>query len=455
MAGQHDSSRFSNLRTTLERAGCHIVEQITKGDTATRRWNGALDPRPALIARCRSASQVAAALRAASAACLPVSIHNGGQDWECRSLRDDTLVLDISSMASVTIEAESHEAVIGGGALAGKVNEAAGGEDLVAVIGNDGAVGMAGLIVGGGYGPLMTRFGLACDNLLSVEVALLNGRVVICDADTNQDLFWAIRGGGGNFAVVTSARIRLHRLPKVFAGTIVFAWADALAALACYADLMLRAPAELFAAAVISIGPTGKPVVVISLVWTGEPLQGEALVAEVASIGTPVIVKGDTLPASGLLSLTDGKLTQGRGYAVGTRWFRQLSSGTIEALIAGFDNRTSPLSSIVVHHCHGSATHVPSAATAFGMREPHFTALIYAAWESFSDDAADHREWVRMLDKALMPTALPGGYANLLSDTAAQQVTYAFGPNAARLAQIKAHYDPLSILNGIPLPAMT
>jgi hypothetical protein len=320
------------------------------------------------------------------------------------------------------------------------------------VIGNDGAVGMAGLLLGGGYGPLMTRFGLACDNLLSADVVLRDGALVTCDAERTADLFWALRGGGGNFGVVTSARVRLHSLGSVFAGNIVFTWAEAKAALSRYGELMLRAPADLFGAAVLAVGPGGAPAVVISLVWTGEPDGGEAVVAEVAAAGNPVMMKADSMRVDQLLSLTDGKLAQGRGYDVATHWFRSLAPETIEALIAGFDERTSPLSTIIVHHCHGLATEVAAEATAFGMREPHFTALIYATWEPASEDSSVHGRWTEQLGSALSSAALPGGYANLLSDAATRQVAYAYGPNASRLAQVKMRYDPDGILRGAPLP---
>ena len=273
-----------------------------------------------------------------------------------------------------------------------------------------------------------------------------------CDPETEADLFWALHGGGGNFGVVSSARIRLHNLESVFTANIIFAWADARAALSRYADIMFRAPADLFGAAILSIGLGCSPVVVITLVWTGEPADGEAYVMEIAAAGSPIMAKSGCMLATWLLSLTDGKLAQGLGYDVATRWFRVLGAETIDALIAAFDNRTSPLSTIIVHHCHGAATQVAPGATAFGMRQPHFTALIYATWKPASEDDGAHSRWAQKLDAVLKSTALPGGYANLLSETAKQQIAHAYGLNAARLAQVKARYDPDCTLNAIPLP---
>jgi FAD/FMN-containing dehydrogenase len=311
---------------------------------------------------------------------------------------------------------------------------------------------MTGLMLGGGYGPLMTRFGLACDNLLSAEVVLPNGAVRNCDDKQDTDLFWALRGGGGNFGVVSSARLRLHAPGNVLAGNIIFPWANVREALAKFTELMFHAPAELFGAAVLSEGPGGMPVVVILLVWTGEIEAGKTIAAELAAIGKPVVVKIEPMQASKILSLTDGKLAQGRGYEVATRWFRTLKPETIRALITAFEARTSSTSSIIIHHCHGAATQVAPNATAFGMREPHFTALIYATWEPMADDGTAQKDWAHRLNSTLARTALPGGYANLLPDTAADQIAHAYGPNASRLAALKAQFDPATVLRAIPLP---
>jgi FAD/FMN-containing dehydrogenase len=445
-----DEESIGMLQGDLGSAGCKVTKLLDGGD-ATRRWNGALDPHPILIAQCSTTEQVSAALVATRRAGQSIAVHNGGQDWVGRSLRDGSVVLDLSAMTSIEIDAEGQEAVIGGGVTARLLNEAAGERGLAAVIGTDGAIGMPGLFLGGGYGPLMTRFGLACDNLLSAEIVLLDGRVVRCDAEQEPDLFWALRGGGGNFGIVTSARLRLHDVTALV-GTFVFAWTEARIIMEAYAELMTRAPAELFGVAVLVLGHGGSPIVVVSLVWTGEPEKGNAVMSEFAAAGSPIMTKTEDMSGNALLALNDGKLVQGRGYDVGTRWFSTLSLDAIDKLIAGFDERTSPLSSIIVHHCHGAATQVPATATAFGMRQPHFTALIYSAWEPASSDGAQHREWTVRLMASLASMSLPGGYANLLTDTRSVQIAHAYGPNASRLAQLKQRYDPEGVFQAIPLP---
>jgi hypothetical protein len=283
-------------------------------------------------------------------------------------------------------------------------------------------------------------------------VVLLDGSIVTCDAEREADLFWALRGGGGNFGVVTSMSLRLHALHDALVGIIVFPWTDKRAALARYAELLLRAPGELFGAAVLANGPGGKPVIVITLVWTGELAAGEAIIGDVAAAGHPIVVRAEPMVASRLLSLTDGKLAQGLGYEVATRWFRTLTTETIDILLAAFEARPSPLASIIVHHCHGAATQVAADATAFGMRDPHFTAMTYAAWEPSLVDAELHRIWAWSLDAQLASASLPGGYANLLPDRASDRIAHAYGRNASRLARIKSRFDPRGVLRAIPLP---
>ena len=442
------------LRADLSKAGCQILGEDGTGE-AIRRWNGALDPHLMLAVRCDTAIQASSAVRIADRAGIPLCVYSGGQDWNGRSLRNGSLVLDLSQMTAIEIDADRREATVGGGVTTAQLNHAAGKHGLIAVIGNDGAVSMAGLTLGGGYGPLMTRFGLACDNLLSAEIVLPDGTITSCDAERNADLFWALRGGGGNFGIVTSMRLRLHTLGNVLAANLVFPWSDARAVLAYYAEMMLGAPAELFGAVVQSTGPAGKPVIVVSLVWTGEAAEGELIVAGIAAAGRPILVKAGPMPASNLLSLTDGKLTQGLGYEVATRWFQRLTHETIDMLLAAFETRSSRLTSIIVHHCHGAATEVKADATAFGMRDPHFTALIYAAWTPPQADAEPHRAWTRSLDTALASASLPGGYANLLSDEVPERVRNAFGANAVRLAKVKSDIDPTQLLSAIPLPIST
>ena len=446
-------AQIAALKNQVTASGCIVHEPGSREYArATRLWNGAVVRKPVLVAACSTTNDVRTALRAARAIGLPVSVRNGGQDWVGRALRDGGLVLDLAPMRHCSVNAEAAEATIGGGVTVADLNAAAGRHALAAVIGNDDAVSMAGLVLGGGYGPLMTRFGLVSDSLISAELVMADGTIARCDATHNSDLFWAVKGGGGNFGVVTSMRIRLHRVGELMSGSIAFPWGDAPAVLENFSGLMQSAPDELAGAAILAAGPGGKPLVMVSPTWSGDRERGRRIVSEIESFGTPIFSKVGPMAAADLLALTDGKLVSRRGYEVATRWLPDLPPDVVSTLIGAYDDRTSAYSSIILHHLHGAAARVAPEATAFGMREPHFTALIYAAWEPAHVDATDHRRWARSLSSKLSRWALPGGYANLLGDEAREQIRSAYGPNAQRLLNLKGKFDPTNAFSAIPLP---
>src|SRR5271165_2434011 len=231
------------------------------GDYARMRqiWNGAVQRQPALIALCETPADVQAAVRTARANGLFLSVRGGGHDWAGRALCHNGLVVDLSRMKQVEIDLKRSEATIQGGASAADVVSVAAPYGLVAATGNCGTVGMVGLTTGGGYGPLTSRYGLALDNLLGAEVVLADGRLVYCDDRENPELFWALRGGGGNFGAVTAMRVRLHPVRQVLGGMILFPWSEAESVLRGYAKAIADAPDELSVLAVLLSAPDGSP----------------------------------------------------------------------------------------------------------------------------------------------------------------------------------------------------
>ena len=422
---------------------------------ARRIWNGAVSRFPAVFALCETVEDVRAAVWAARTNGLPLSVRGGGHDWAGRALRENGLVIDLSGMRHVEIDAAAQVATVAGGARGMDVVAAAAAHGLTAVTGHCGAVGMAGLTLGGGYGPLTPRLGLALDNLLGADIMLANCTRVTASADEHPDLFWALRGGGGNFGVVTSMRVRLHPIEKVLSGTIIFPWAEAETVLRRYGDMIETAPDELAVMAGILPGPEGAPVLCLSPTWSGEMARGEAVMQDLQRLGTPMRAQIMPMTYGELLGMYDAHVVDGRHYAVETRWLPKLTPDAISSIVAAGGKRTSPFTMIALHHFHGAATRVPENATAFGLRKNHFLVEIIAAWEpGLTDDGATHRQWAKNLGQNLAPAALPGGYANLLGPDAWDQIIFAYGSNISRLQHVKQRFDPEGVFtSAIPLPA--
>jgi FAD/FMN-containing dehydrogenase len=417
-------------------------------------WDGAVTHRPAVFALCERVTDVQAAVRVAREHNLQLSVRGGGHDWAGRALRDGGLVIDLTHMRDVQVDPVAKVATVAGGATSKDVN-AALPHDLAAVTAGAGAVGMAGFLLGGGYSRLSTRFGLAVDNLLGAEVVLADGRAVWADASRNPDLFWGLRGGGGNFGVVTSMRIRLHPLSKVLAGPILFPWSEAESIFREFAQIAQSAPDELSIQAGGVTGPDGNLLMALVPVWSGELARGEELVARLQKLGTPVLASVAPMDYADLAGLFDRQIVNGRHHEIHTRWFADLTPDMISILVKGGAERTSALSFLGLQHMHGPGTRVAPAATAFGMRRKHFTLDIVAEWEPTSKAEGDvHREWASGLSRALAPFALAGGYANFLTADDHEQVSAAYGSNARRLWEVKRRFDPDNVFSSaIPLPA--
>jgi FAD/FMN-containing dehydrogenase len=417
-------------------------------------WNGAIEDRPALFVLCETVEDVQASVRTARAHNLPLSVRGGGHDPFGRALRAGGLVIDLTAMRHVDVDEVAKVATVAGGATVADVSAAADPHQLVAVTANVGAVGMAGFLLGGGYGPLTTRFGLAVDNLLGAELVLADGRRVWADASENDDLFWALRGGGGNFGVVTSMKLRLHSVSRVLAGLIVFPWAEAENVLRGFAETLSSASDELSALAVVLPMPDGSPAMFLGPIWSGDLDEGERVMTHLKSLGSPVMTQIAPMSYTELVHTYDSQVRNGRHYGSRTRWFADLSPEVISILIAGGTARTSPFSILALHHLHGAPARVLPDATAFGMRQKHYMLEIVPAWEPNSpDEASTHWKWASDLSSVLAPFALPGGYANFLGPEDREQIPAAYGGNARRLREVKLKFDPDNVFSSAtPLP---
>lgn len=420
-------------------------------EKATQIWNGAVDHRPALIVLARTPAEVRASVRVARHHDLPLSVRGGGHDYAGRALRHGGLVIDQTGVRQVRVDVQKRVATVGGGATIRDVITAVTPHELAAAAGTAGSVGITGLALGGGYGPLAGRAGLSLDNLLGAEVVLADGRLVTTDATREPELYWALRGGGGNFGVVTSMRLRLHRVPRMLAGIILFPWSQATGVWEGLREVLATSPDELTVQSGIIAGEDGSPVMFLSPAWSGDLDLGEKAVDALRRLGTPLRDQVTPLTYLELLNLLDPFVVNGDHYSIRTRNLPDYTPDAVAALVHAGSTLTSPLSGIPIHHFHGAATRVPIDSTAFGVRQGHLTVEIVAAWEE-GDDSAPHLAWADATSTALAPASLPGGYPNLLGPDQHEQIAHAYGPNTARLLAAKAHYDPDGIFTATSLP---
>jgi FAD/FMN-containing dehydrogenase len=439
------------LRQLAERvAGRVSFPGDSRYAAATAIWPKPVGRKPRAIVHCRTPQDVQFAVRAARAADLPLSVRGGGHDWAGRALCDG-IVIDLREMNDVLV---GHRiARIGGGARAADVVAVTDPRGLAVTTGAVGSVGMTGFTLGGGYGPLISRAGLAVDNLLAAEVVLADGSCVIAKGDSNEDLLWALRGGGGNFGVVVAMHHRLHEVPSVRSGMIVYPFMEAKAVLQGYTEIAASAPDELSVSVVVVSGGDGSPVVMIVPTWCGRPEEGEAKIAPLLKLGTLLGNTVEAMTFSTMLGQFDSFLVDGQREHMETCWLPALDGDSIDVLIEVAAASVSPGCAIITHDFKGAASRVPVEATAFGLRRDHVLIELLATFADEPDEAQRHQQWGLSSLRAFGPMALPGGYPNLLGDDPAR-AAQSFGVNAGRLVKTKRRYDPDNLFrSAIPLPA--
>jgi hypothetical protein len=451
------------MTVVFERTLHRLSEQLpgrvsTPGDgryaAATAIWAKPVGRMPRAVVHCQTPEDVQSAIRAARDSDLPLSVRGGGHDWAGRALCDG-LVIDLTSMNRAVVDSDHRVARIPGGARASDVVAVTDPLGVAPVAGSAGAVGLAGFTLGGGYGALIGRFGLALDNLLAAEVVLADGRVVLATHDTEEELFWALRGGGGNFGVVTTMHCRLHELPSVRAGMLIYPFSEAKAVLERCVDLTASMAEELTVQLGCVIGPDDTPVVIVAPTWCGRPEEGEARVAPLLELGTLLAGTLDVKPYGNSLTVFDPYLGNGRRTFMETCWVPALDSAGIAVFTEAMKSAPSAGCAIFTHEFRGAASRVPTEATAFGLRRDHVLIEILASVIEQSDALQEHRhrEWARKTLQAFDAMALPGGYANLLAGGDADRVAKSYGPNVERLIRTKKRYDTDNVFkSAIPLP---
>jgi FAD/FMN-containing dehydrogenase len=430
---------------------------ITPGDDryeeARRVWNAMIDRRPALIARPRNAADVARCVRFAVDHRLPIAVRGGAHNVAGRGTCDDGIVVDFVDMKKIVVDPVARTAVAEPGVKWLELDRATQAHGLATTGGTVGDTGIAGLTLGGGFGWLEGKLGMTVDNLLAADVVLATGEQIRADANENADLFWALRGGGGNFGIVTSFTYRLHEIgPTIIGGMVIHPFSEARAVLTFYESFMKDAPAELVAAAVLMTAPDGNRACGIAVAWPGDIAEGERVVRPIKSFGSPILDAIGPIPYLAQQAMLEQAMPPHMLNYWKAEFLDGLSREVVDLAVDAFEGVRSPMSSMLFFPIRGAASLVPPDATAFPHRRGYHLG-IYSVWNDPAQNAPNIA-WVRETWSRLKPHAAGGVYVNELGEDDDDRIAAAYGANYARLARIKAKYDPnnLFCLNANILP---
>jgi FAD/FMN-containing dehydrogenase len=424
-------------------------------DPARAGWNGAIDRRPAAVACATDADDVAAAIGAARAAGLPFTVRGGGHSVSGRSVRDGALCIDLREMNGVDVDLDRGVVRVGGGALLGELDMATQQHGLAVPAGQISHTGVGGLTLGGGIGWLMRHHGLTIDSLEAAEVVLGDGEIVRAGASEHPDLFWALRGGGGDFGAVVNFEFRPHRVgPMVLAGMLVYPWDEAGDALRASRDLMEDAPPELTIFDVLLTAPPGPPfppelqgrrVAVVGVAWSGDLAEGERVLAPLRSACPPALDMVGPMPYLALQTMLDQTAPHGWRFYDRLHYLPAVTDGFIDSVVRGFEAVPTPQSHVVTGWMGGAIDRVATGETAFGHRDARaFTWIIGCSGDEPVGPAV---EWVRRVWDDTAPFAREGVYVNALDTERSVRDAYADGI-WERLVEIKRRYDPDGMFAG-------
>jgi len=417
---------------------------------ARRVWNAAIDRRPMAIARCADAEDCALALRIAAEQGAAVTVRGGGHNVAGRSIADGALLIDLSGMREVTVNAAAQLAIVQGGALWHDVDVATSRHGLATTGGLVSGTGVGGFTLGGGTGWLMRRHGLAIDNLTAVGLVLADGRCVRASADEHEELFYGLRGGAGGLGIATSFEFRLHPLRQVLAGVVIRPAAEARAALRSFRDFALEAPDDYCGMAVLASGPPlpfldaawhGRPVLVSAMCWSGDMAVGERTLEPLRKSGAPLVDHVGPMPYVQWQHLQDGGAPPGRYQYWKTANFATLSERTIGVLADALETLPSRMTEIHLQHLGGAVARVPAADSAFAARDAQFFVNLIGV-TPWPDEFAEVRQWVRQLHERLSPEALATRLPNF---TGEDDGDVQLGSSQARVAALRRRYDPAGV----------
>ena len=421
-------------------------------DGARRVWNGLIDRRPALIVQCADEADVIAAVRFARKEGLTVAVRGGGHNVAGFGTCDGGLVIDLSLMNQVTVDPAAREARAQGGATWGAFDAACQAHGLATTGGLVSSTGVGGLTLSGGIGWLMRKHGLTVDNLLAVDLVTADGRRVRASAEENAELFWAVRGGGGNFGIVTSFTFRLHPVgPIIYGGAMFYPVARAGEVLRFYGQWVQTLPDELTTMVVFLTAPPmpfippalqGTPMLAVAMCFAGQPDKGAAVVQPLRDFAAPAVDVVGPMPYLALQGMFDAGAPKGLLAYWKTDYLRELNAATIDTVIEQAGRMRSPLTQLHIHHLGGAVSRVPAGSTALAYRGAPFVLNGVAGWMDPAQTAQEIA-WARGMSEAIRPHATGPQYLNFLGEEGDGRVRAAYGEESyARLAKVKAGYDP-------------
>ncbi|MFZ0736512.1 MAG: FAD-binding oxidoreductase [Candidatus Acidiferrales bacterium] len=439
---------FSVLRENFQ------GDLIRPGDSeyaeAGRIWNAMVARSPGLIARCADVADVQTAVRSAARAGVLTAVRCGGHSLAGFSSCDGGLVIDLSRMRQVSVDEKSRRARFAGGCLLGTVDSATQKAGLVFPAGVVSHTGASGLVLGGGTGWLTRLHGLSCDNVEGFTLVTADGSLVRANARENADLFWALRGGGGNFGVVTEFEVRLHPLSSLLLATSLCVGDDIVRVLRDWREFMPGASNNLKWNLSLRLAPVsenlpagvrGKPALSVSMAWFGDPEEGHREIDRILSLGKQVARTKDEISYLALQTMADADFPHGRRYYTKSGFFMSLSDATMQTMIDALPSIPSPNTQIELAYLGGAAGRVGASETAFGDRSAPFIMNLLGDWSDPKDDAANVG-WVRNLFGALRPAMKPGVYVNFMSGDEQERVPEAYHERWERMVKVKNHFDP-------------
>jgi FAD/FMN-containing dehydrogenase len=439
---------YSTIPTVITRLrGEVILKDDELYNEARRVWNGRIDKYPFMIVRCVDVTDVLTALEFAHDWNMPVAVCSGGHSMVGYSVSDGGIVIDLSHMKGIRVDPIKRIAEVQAGLTLGEFVRHTQAYGLATTTGTVSGTGVGGLTLGGGIGWLMGKYGMTIDNLQAADLITADGQILTTSATEYPDLFWGLRGGGGNFGIVTSFEFQLHEIGPVLAGKVVYPLAKAQEVLGFYREFTSRAPDELTAYAVLESNSNGLPVIVINLCYSGSSSEGARVIEPLRNFGSPLVDLVHVRPYYQTISHDTGA-PDGRHYYEKAYSFQELSDDVIDIVTEYSASRTSPHSQVLIQHVHGAASRISQSATAFALRDVPYVMNIVAAWNSYEAYQAEkHMQWAYKLQAAIEPFAESGVYTNFLGDEGEEQIRLSYGTNYERLVALKNTYDPTNFFH--------